>query len=91
MTTATRTTSESTKEAAKAPDATAEKKSEGEVRYIGATTRRILTIEDWRNVGAEGQKAAEWNFENNFRLPKSMFNEKALEYLKKDDRFRVTS
>lgn len=96
MTTASRTPSDAT--AAEAPKTSSEAsktssepaKAEGVVRYLGVATRRILTEEDWKNVGAEGQKGVEWNFQNEFRLPVSDFSKEALAYLKKDNRFRIT-
>lgn len=80
---------EATSEAPKAT-ATSTAKSEAEVRYVGVASRRILTEEDWKNVGAPGQKGVEWNFQNKFRLPKSDFSDKALAYLKKDNGFKIT-
>lgn len=66
------------------------KAPEAHVRYIGPASRRILTEEDWTNVGAKGQKEVEWNFQNEFRVPVSKFSENALDYLEMtDDRFIV--
>lgn len=60
------------------------------VQYIGPATQRILSEEDWDTVGATDQKAVEWNFGNDFRIPVAEFTDKALQYLvHKDDRMIV--
>ncbi|QSL67874.1 hypothetical protein [Nocardia phage P3.1] len=65
------------------------KKEEAYVQYIGPASERVLTEEDWANVGAKGQKGATWNFQNQFKLPISKFSENALNYLDTDDRFVI--
>ena len=76
-------------ETASAPATSTTKAAEAHVRYIGPASRRILTEDDWANVGAKGQKEVEWNFQNEFRVPISKFSENALNYLDSDDRFIV--
>ena len=79
---------ETTTEADKAPVSST--KQEAYVKYIGPATSRVLSEEDWETVGAKGQKAVEWNFANQFKVPVGKFSENALNYLKDgDDRFIV--
>lgn len=62
------------------------------VEYIGPATRRILTVEDWKRVGADDMdKVVEFGFANQRKVALSEFTAKAIAYLKIDDRFEVPS
>lgn len=58
------------------------------IEYVGPASQRIVSSEDWTNVGAEGDDA-EWNFGNYFSLPTSDFTSAQQDYLlNTDGRFR---
>lgn len=62
------------------------------IQYRGSATNRIITKQDWKGIGIEGEdvKDVEWNFGNGFRIPTADFNEKQIHYLLKvDGRFRA--
>lgn len=59
------------------------------IQYNGVATVRIMTPEDWKSVGTEGPYC-EWNYLNERRLPRSLFNDQQLQYLlRQDGRFSL--
>lgn len=62
-----------------------------QVYYIGPATRRILTPEDWKNVGVEDtdHKTYVWDIDNSKMIPKAEFSPQQLDYLTRDDRFEI--
>lgn len=61
------------------------------IKYTGVATVRIMTEDDWNRVGVDDfTKYCEWNYLNKKMLPRSIFTDKALQYLlRQDDRFRM--
>lgn len=60
------------------------------IQYNGVATVRILTRNDWAAAGVASDKYCEWNYLNNKRLPRSMFNDQELQYLLRvDGRFSL--
>jgi hypothetical protein len=62
------------------------------IQYDGVGTLRVLTPEDWNDLGIKNGVRCEWNYLNHMRLPRSMFNDEMLQYLLNVDmRFSVVS
>ncbi len=60
------------------------------VKYNGIATVRILCALDWQNLKIDSNLYCEWNYLNEMKLPKSMFNDEQLDYLlNKDGRFEL--
>lgn len=75
-----------TKEKAKADTAEDAKAGEDEfIAFKGHNGVRIISEEDWAAIGVEGQAEARWDRSNGWRLPRSEFGARALNYLLKVD------
>lgn len=60
------------------------------IKYNGIATVRILCDLDWQALGIDSSLYCEWNYLNEMKLPKSMFNDEQLDYLlNKDGRFHL--
>jgi hypothetical protein len=61
--------------------------SGGFIKYIGVGTVRQMTPADWERVGVDDfNRFIEWNGLNKMCVPRSIFTDKALQYLLNDDR-----
>jgi hypothetical protein len=63
--------------------------SQGFIKYVGVATVRQMAPHDWRNAGVDDfDEYVEWNALNGMCVPRSIFTDKALDYLlNKDGRF----
>ena len=62
------------------------------IKYNGVGTVRIMTPQDWKNVGVESDKYFEWNYLNKKQIPRSAFSDEELQYLLRiDGRFELVT
>jgi hypothetical protein len=59
------------------------------VSYTGSSTRRLVTREQWKAAGVDGQATVEWSAANDFEVPRDKLNEDALKVLAKDKAFKI--
>lgn len=60
------------------------------IRYNGAATTRIITIEEWEKAGIpDAESDSVWNFLNAFTIPRDQFTTKQLRILKNDGFFTI--
>lgn len=61
------------------------------IEYTGIGTLRVMTAVDWATVGVDDfTEYCEWNYFNKKRIPRTIFSDKALQYLlRQDGRFKL--
>lgn len=60
------------------------------VEYRGVGTLRIMDQAAWESAGVKSDKYCEWNYLNQKRLPRKLFNDQELQYLLRvDGRFAL--
>ncbi|QGJ90060.1 hypothetical protein HWC80_gp019 [Mycobacterium phage Indlulamithi] len=65
--------------------------SKGFIQYVGVATTRQMTPADWEREGVDDfDQFIEWNYLNKKCVPRSIFTDKALQYLLRvDGRFKL--
>ena len=64
------------------------KKAAKGVKYTGRSDVREITKAQWAKAGVEGQETVRWTAENDFTVPESDLNAKALKVLEQDSELK---
>lgn len=58
-----------------------------QVRYIGMANARMITAQEWGQVGITCDTGSVWSAENRYMLPEDQFNPEQLLFLEQDSEF----
>ena len=60
------------------------------IEYFGVGTVRVMDAAAWKEAHVDSTQYVEWNYMNENRVPRSLFNDHELQYLLRvDGRFRL--